>query len=56
MVARAGLNVAIAGYCVSLARNKGNIGPKIAASELAVAMAADARTILALREGESRRP
>lgn len=56
MAARAGLNVAIAAYCVSLARSEGNIGPKIAASALAVATAADARTILALREGESRRP
>ncbi|MEU4449919.1 hypothetical protein AB0F44_01250 [Nocardioides sp. NPDC023903] len=55
MAARAGLNVAIAAYCVSLARSEGNIGPKIAAPALALATAADARTILALRRSESRR-
>jgi hypothetical protein len=52
MVARAGLNVAIAAYCVRLARTEGNLGPKIAVPALAVATAADARTILALRRGE----
>ncbi|NGN94929.1 hypothetical protein G5C66_19595 [Nocardioides sp. KC13] len=54
MVARAGLNVAIAAYCTHLARQEGNIGPKVAASALVFATAADARTILALREGEDR--
>ncbi|MGY0390905.1 hypothetical protein ACWZJV_28350 [Nocardioides sp. WG-D5] len=54
MAARAGLNVAIAAYCAHLARSEGNIGPKIAASALVFATAADTRTILALRRGEGR--
>ena len=55
MAARAGLNVAIAAYCVSIARSEGNIGPKIAASAMVLATAADVRTILALRRGEDPR-
>ena len=54
MVARAGLNVAIAAYCTHLARSEGNVGPKIAASALMFATAADTRTILALRRDERR--
>ncbi|WP_328530814.1 hypothetical protein OG984_06670 [Nocardioides sp. NBC_00368] len=54
MAARAGLNVAIAAYCAHLARSEGTIGPKVAASALVFATAADARTILALRRGEDR--
>ncbi|MGH3354073.1 MAG: hypothetical protein ACRDPS_25655 [Nocardioides sp.] len=54
MAARAGLNIAIAVYCVRLARSEGNIGPKVAAAAMAVATAADVRTILALRRGEDR--
>lgn len=54
MVARAGLNVAIAAYCTHLARSEGTIGPKVAASALVFATAADTRTILALRRDESR--
>jgi hypothetical protein len=56
MAARAGLNVAIAAYCVRLAGSEGNVGPKIAASAMVLATVADARTILALRRGEDRRP
>jgi len=54
MVARAGLNVAIAAYCTHLARTEGNVGPKIAASALVFATVADTRTILALRRDERR--
>ncbi|OIJ28133.1 hypothetical protein [Nocardioides luteus] len=54
MAARAGLNVAIAAYCTHLARSEGNVAPKIAASALMIATAADARTILALRRDERR--
>lgn len=49
MVGRAALNVAIAAYCLHLARREGNVGPKVAVPALALATAADVRTILALR-------
>ncbi len=52
MAARAGLNVAIGAYCAHLARSEGNVAPKIAVPALAVATAADVRTILALRRSE----
>ncbi|TQL68632.1 hypothetical protein FB381_2528 [Nocardioides albertanoniae] len=49
MAARAGLNVAIAAYCLHLARREGNLGPKVVVPALAIATAADVRTIQALR-------
>jgi hypothetical protein len=49
MAARLGLNLAIAGYCLSLARREGTVGAKIAAAGMVAASVADGRTITTLR-------
>ncbi|NYI77297.1 hypothetical protein [Nocardioides panzhihuensis] len=55
LAARAGLNMAIAAYCAHLARAEGSTAHKIAVPALAIATAADVRTILALRGDDVRR-
>jgi hypothetical protein len=49
MAARVGLNLAIAGYSLSLARREGTVGAKIAAASMVAATVADGRTIITLR-------
>jgi len=49
MAARLGLNLAIAAYCLSLARREGTVGAKIAAASMVAASVADGRTISTLR-------
>src|ERR1700728_5211342 len=51
MIARAGLNMVIASYCVWLARREGPVGAKIATAAMLAATVADGRTIAALRRG-----
>jgi hypothetical protein len=49
MTARAGLNLVIAAYCLWLVRRERAVGGMIGAAAMAVATAADSRTIVALR-------
>ena len=49
MTARAGLNVVIGAYCLSLSRRERTVGAKIAAAAMVVATVGDSRTIVALR-------
>ena len=49
MVARVGLNLAIAVYYLSLARREGAVGAKIAAAAMVAASIDDGRTIAVLR-------
>lgn len=49
MMARAGLNLAIAGYCLRLVRMEGAAGAKVGVAAMVAATVADGRTIIALR-------
>jgi len=49
MIARVGLNLVIASYCLWLARREGSVGAKIGMAAMIAATAADGRTIAALR-------
>jgi hypothetical protein len=54
MMARAGLNVMIAAYCVLIVRRERAVGAKIGAVAMVIATIADGRTIATLRRAALR--
>lgn len=53
MTARAGLNLAIATYCLRLVCREGAVGAKVGVIAMLLATVADGRTIIALRRVRS---
>lgn len=53
LIARAALNLAIAGYCLRFVRRERAIGAGVAAGAMMLATAGDSRTIIALHDADS---